>query len=391
MTYLRGPWPCLGGNHVHAGAIGRGQGEETHLRVRGLDRRDDGLPAAAGQVHVQQDHIGQAFARSARSSRAARHPPRRRALDLVAEARTGPRAEQAMVVPPERPRAGHRAEESAACLLPGVAGRVHNAQLRWRSPGGAGASSRDTSVALAWTIGRSPGLRRGGSSGVHGLGQLTGPPGRIRARGPAQQRHLGSSTSAKIDTTLAPDHFTALTVASRGRHEAANSSSRSQSPTVGGLDGHPCWASTSRWMIRATCPASGRVVPATPGHRWRWRLRSSRRTADRSPALDQGERLQHRVMHPAAMSAPLLGGYGPAGGDEVASTSHHGPQHHLAIAAITSTTPPSGPQQGNALVGGHQRGQADGEQQARDQQPQPGPRSPAVLGRAQRQLGRAPC
>ena len=48
-------------DHV-LGGVGDRQGEELHLGMMGQHAAQDGVPAAAGEVHVEQDHVGQALA-----------------------------------------------------------------------------------------------------------------------------------------------------------------------------------------------------------------------------------------------------------------------------------------------------------------------------------------
>src|SRR6516164_7050086 len=124
------------------------------------------------------------------------------------------------------------------------------------------------------------------------------------------------STSANSETTGAPDHFTALTVASRAAaSKAARSSSRAQSPTVTASTATPCWASTSCWICRIP-PASVVALSMDPGglpsnsHE-----RSSRSCARASDdllrlvrsSLDQRQGLQHRVVHPRGDVGPFFG------------------------------------------------------------------------------------
>src|SRR6266702_8973725 len=70
--------------------------------MRGLDRRDHRLAAAAWQVHVEQDDVGDAFG----DQRDRRFHVHRLAddLDLVAELGPDPGTEHAMIVNEEDPR-----------------------------------------------------------------------------------------------------------------------------------------------------------------------------------------------------------------------------------------------------------------------------------------------
>src|ERR1022692_3847069 len=303
------------GNHVLR-SVGGGQGEEAHLRVRGLDRRDDGLPAAAGQVHVEQHHIGQAAGdqrdRGLHVIRLADD------LDLVAELGPDPGAEQAMIVNEDDP--GPVIGLWPAAVLAGRAGRVH-ARLGWRSPAARGIV-RDTSVPSPWavrTVADPP--RRVIRACTDSVSPFRSP-GTARGSNPRPRSRTNSdtsagSTSAKIDTTLAPDHFTALTVASRAAaSRAARSSSRSQSPTVTASTATPCWASTSRWMSR-TPPAS--VRPAS--------------------SIEPGARPSNSQERSSRSCARILACRSTTRSRAI--RSHHGPST-TAIAAMTSATPPSG-------------------------------------------------
>src|ERR1022692_1795514 len=340
------------GNHVLR-SVGGGQGEEAHLRVRGLDRRDDGMPAAAGQVHVKQHHIGQAPGdqrdRGLHVIRLADD------LDLVAELGPDPGAEQAMIVNEDAP--GPVIGLWPAAVLAGRAGRVH-ARLGWRSPAARGIV-RDTSVPSPWavrTVADPP--RRVIRACTDSVSPFRSP-GTARGSNPRPRSRTNSdtsagSTSAKIDTTLAPDHFTALTVASRAAaSRAARSSSRSQSPTVTASTATPCWASTSRWMSR-TPPASVRPASSIePGARpsnsqerssgscaraswptcWglsalRW-IRASVCSTESCTRAAMSARSSARILACRSTTRSR------------AIRSHHGPST-TAIAAMTSATPPSG-------------------------------------------------
>ncbi len=109
------------------------------------------------------------------------------------------------------------------------------------------------------------------------------------------------------------------------------------------------------------------------------------------PALDQGERLQDRVVHLGGHVRPLLrpdpgltfhdqiaGDTQPPGGEH-----HHDRGNH-------QRDPAQWPQQSDALVPGQQRDQAASEQQGRERQAQHRPGPPVAVGQARQWLGQAP-
>ena len=187
-----------------------------------------------------------------------------------------------------------------------------------------------------------------------------GPPPRGRSPAPVPDEHRDRRPARPRRTarpTAAPDHFAALTVASRvAASRARRSSSSGQSP-----DGHHRRRHAVvrlDFPLRSApppppgCPASS--SPTEPGaapskshdrssRSW---ARASRTTCWGSVggALDQGQGLEHRVVDPGRHVGPLLGP------DRAwrsvtrsrASRSHHGPKS-TTKAPITSTAPTARP------------------------------------------------
>src|SRR6266702_3775348 len=123
--------------------------------MRGLDRRDHRLAAAAWQVHVEQDDVGDAFG----DQRDRRFHVLRLAddLDLVAELGPDPGTEHAMIVNEEDPRLAAGRGTLARGTLAGSTGargtgtRRGHARLGWRVPVARGIVS-DTSVPSPRTL-----------------------------------------------------------------------------------------------------------------------------------------------------------------------------------------------------------------------------------------------
>src|SRR6516164_6054678 len=204
-----------------------------------LQRRHHGLAATAGQVHVEQHDLGQD--RADRGDRRHHIVGLAHDLHVVTEFGPHPGPEQPVVIHDEHPRPGAAHAWLASVTLRGM---VRDTSVP--SPGALRMAAlpprRDI---LARTDSASP-LRSAGT--VPGSNPL--PRSRTNTETSA------GSTSAKIEMTLAPDHFAALTVASRAAAIiAVRSSFSGQSPTRTTSTATPCCASTSCWISR-TPPAS---------------------------------------------------------------------------------------------------------------------------------------
>ena len=269
----------------------------------------------------------------------------------------------------------------------------------------------DTSVPSPGTLRTVAEPAAAGHPGVDRLGQpfpVAGHRGRVEPSPavPDEQRHLAPAPPRRRSRPpAAPDHFAALTVASRAAASSApRSSSSSQSPTVTASTAIPCCASTSCWMSRT--PAA-RVVP--------WPSSEPGGLAVEQPgaqlpllgpgqlddllglvraALDQGQRLQDRVVHPGRHVGAFLG---PDPGlpldHEVAGDAQPpGAQQHHDRGDHEQVTPASWPQQ--ARWSGwpdSSTAQAADQQHGGDRHAQPRePRPPAALGQAEQRLGQAP-
>ena len=184
------------------------------------------MAAAARQVHVEQDDV-----------REAGGDPVNRGLDvlglphhlhLVAELGPDPGPEEGVVIDDEHAR--------FAAYRPGTAGNGH-ARLGWRLTARRG-MCRDTSVpspGALRTVAEPPRRRirahTDSASPLRSPGTAAGSNPQPRSR--TNSDTSAGSASANSDTSLAPDHFAALTVASRAAASTASrSSSSSQSPTV---------------------------------------------------------------------------------------------------------------------------------------------------------------
>src|SRR6516165_1971175 len=201
--------------------------------MRRLDRLDHRLAAAAGQVHVEQHHVGQhrgdQLDRGLHVVRLAHH------VDLPAELGADPGAEQAMVVDQDDPRGAHVRPAGWATA------RGIFSDTLVPSPGAVLTVAVPPRRAIRpWMDSARPLRSSGTASGSK-------PCPRSRTTSDTSP----GSTSANSEITLAPDHFAALTVASRAAASSAfRFSSSSQSPTVTASTGTPYLASTSRWICR---------------------------------------------------------------------------------------------------------------------------------------------
>src|SRR5215467_7098166 len=207
--------------------------------MRGLQRGDHGLPTAAGQVHVEQDDVGEARGDPGDGRldvlRLAYH------VDAVPELGPDPGPEQGVIVNDEDPR--------LTCVW------STHFWLGSRFPAARGMVS-DTSVPSPCVLRmaaeppwRAIRARTESASPFRSPGTVSGSNPLPRSR-TYSDTSVGS-TSANSETTLAPDHFAALTVASPAAASSASRlSSRSQSPTVTASTGTPYLDSTSSWIFR---------------------------------------------------------------------------------------------------------------------------------------------
>src|SRR5580692_1322059 len=321
-------------DHV-LGRVGGGKREKAHLRMRGLDRLDHGLAAAARQVHVEQHHIGPQ--RGDQLDRGLHVVRLAHDVDLPAKLGADPGPEQPVIVDKHHPRSAHfrptgcAAERGMVSVTlvpsPWTEFRITEPPRRVIRP------CTDSARPL-----RSSGTAAGSNPFPRSRTTIDTSP---------------ASTSAHKEITPAPDHFAALTVASLAAPSSAfRLSSSPQSPTVTASTGTPCLASTSCWICR-TPPANVRFSSISPGARpsnsherssrscirasWTTFCGSSARRWIRASVCNT-ESCTRAAMS-ARSSARTLAWRSCARSRAI--RTHQGPRN-ATTAAITSTTPTTG-------------------------------------------------
>ena len=288
-----------------------------------------------------------------------------------------------MVVDQEHPRpavAGVRAPDAGA-PAPSWLASAAGPRLTW-------ASSATTSVpspGALRTVAEPPRLaiRACTDSARPFLSPGTAAGSKPRPRSRTNSDTESGSTSANSDTTSAPDHFAALTVASLAAASiAVRSSSSSQSPDRHGIDRHAVLsldvlldqpdrvgdrrglAVDRPWRAAVEQPGA-QLALLGPGQ-----LHDLLRIA--CPPLDQGQRLEHRVVHARGHIGPFLGpDPGLALVDQVPRDAQPPRAERGGDAADQQQDADKRPQQLDALrVPAEQRRQAESEQSGRQQDPQ---------------------
>src|ERR1700761_895461 len=337
-------------DHVLRRVRGR-QREELDLGMLLLDLGDDGLAAAAGQVHVEQDHVGQQLAdqfdgRSDVCGLADHFHPR-------AKFGAHARAEQAVVVDQDHARhvAHRRLVSSATSAAAGLGSATVSLDRADRgivnvtfvpSPGAdCTVASPPCLLILPWMDSATPLRSPGTAAGSKPL-----------PRSRTATLTLSGSTSANTEITAAPDHLAAFTVASlAAASRAFSAGSSGQSPTVTTSTGTPCLASTSCWISRT--PSTTEETSVSPGARpSNSQERSSRSWARASCTTACGSSARRWISASvcstescmwAAMSARASARARACRSDTRARAdrSHQGPSSST-IPAVTNRKPPSG-------------------------------------------------
>ena len=240
--------------------------------MRRPERRHDRVSAAAGKVDVDEHHIGHGLG----DERDRRVDVIGLADDLdgVSELGSHPGAEHRVVVDDDNSRRLCRTGHTGC--LPGRRGARHRQADLGALTGGAANVRRPTvpSDASANRLGEPFAIGRD----------------RVGDRSPVPRSRtnsvtLAGSTSQKIEMTGAPDHFAALTVASRAAPSSAmRSSSSAQSPTITVSTLTWCCASTSAWIRRTPAASVVELVAERAGRPCRRRARTEVRAPARGRA-----------------------------------------------------------------------------------------------------------